>query len=92
MPTPTLIQLIQSFTSAILISTATLLGAAEITLTWNDNSDNETGFAIERKTDSSSYSEIATVDANSSSYIDSEINDTDTFYYCLLYTSDAADE
>ena len=30
---------------------ATVVSAAEIVLTWNDNSDSETGFRIERRTD-----------------------------------------
>lgn len=35
---------------------------------WTDNSDNETGFSIERKKDSGSFSEISTVNANVTNY------------------------
>jgi subtilisin family serine protease len=42
-----------------------------IGLSWNDNSDNETGFAIERKTGSGAFTQIATVGANVKTYTDS---------------------
>ncbi|MCB0323106.1 MAG: fibronectin type III domain-containing protein [Bdellovibrionales bacterium] len=39
-----------------------------IQLTWRDTSDNESGFKIEQKTGSGSFSQIATVGANTTSY------------------------
>ena len=48
-------------------------------LTWKDNSTDETGFKIERKT-TSSWSQIATVGANVKSYQDTALSST-TYYY-----------
>ncbi|NPV89206.1 MAG: hypothetical protein HPY50_00325 [Firmicutes bacterium] len=42
-----------------------------VTLTWEDNASNETGFRIERKTGSGAYAELGTVGANVTSYDDS---------------------
>lgn len=39
-----------------------------IRIAWTDQANNETGFKIERKTGTGSYSEIATVGANTTSY------------------------
>ena len=39
-------------------------------ISWADNSDDETGFSIERKKDSGSYTEIATVGADITEYTD----------------------
>ena len=47
---------------------ATAASSSAINLAWTDNSSNETGFKIERKTGSGSYSQIATVGANVTSY------------------------
>ena len=41
-----------------------------ITLTWTDTSNNETGFSIERSPDGHAFSQIATVAANVSTYVD----------------------
>ncbi|WP_194768583.1 fibronectin type III domain-containing protein [Tamlana sp. I1] len=46
---------------------ATMGSATQINLTWTDNSKNETGFIIERKSDGD-FAEIATVDANTTMY------------------------
>lgn len=43
-----------------------------ITLSWNDNSNNEVGFRIERSTDNIDFVEIAVVGANVTHYTDSE--------------------
>ena len=51
-----------------------------IGLTWQDNSDNETGFAIERSTDNVSWSQIDTVGANVTSYTDTTAS-AGVFYY-----------
>lgn len=51
-----------------------------IALSWTDNSDNETGFLIERKTGSGSYSNLTTAAADATSYTD------DTAYPGYAYT------
>jgi subtilisin family serine protease len=53
-----------------------------IYLTWTDNSTNESGFHIERKTDASgTYAQVATVDANVTSYSDTGLSASKTYYY-----------
>ena len=61
--------------------TARPISYSRIDLTWQDNSDDETGFKIERKTGSGSYSQIATVGANVTSYSSSGLGANTTYYY-----------
>jgi PKD repeat protein len=49
------------------------------TLTWTDTSGNETGFQIERSTDGTTFTQIATVGANVTQYQDSGV--TKAYYY-----------
>jgi hypothetical protein len=61
---------------------AEALSATEIKLTWQDNSDNEDGFKIERKVGTSgTWSQIKTVGANEEEYTDSRLNPNTTYYY-----------
>ena len=55
--------------------------AAELTLAWNDNSNNEDGFRIERSLDGSSFTEIATVGANVATYQDTTIAEGQNYTY-----------
>lgn len=52
-----------------------------ITLNWNDNSNNETGFKIERKIGSGNFILIDSVGANVTTYTDNSISDTGLYYY-----------
>ncbi len=62
--------------------TAAPYSVSEIRLAWRDNSTDETGFRIERRTGSTgSYSEIATVGANLTSYASGGLNAGTTYYY-----------
>ena len=60
---------------------AEVISSSEIKLTWNDNSDNEVGFKIERKTDSTDWDEIKTVEANTITYTDTELTSNTRYYY-----------
>jgi thermitase len=51
--------------------TATALAGRQIRLTWTDRSGNETGFRIERRRDSGSWSQIATVGRDATTYTNS---------------------
>jgi DNA-binding beta-propeller fold protein YncE len=54
----------------------------QINLTWNDNSNNETGFKIERKTGTGgTYLQIATVNSDVTSYNDTGLSQGNTYYY-----------
>ena len=57
------------------------LSAAEVTLSWNDNSSNETGFRVERSTDGSSFSVLGTVAADVTAYIDETTLPSSTYWY-----------
>lgn len=52
-----------------------------ITLFWKDNSNNETGFKIERKMGSGNFVLIDSVGANVTTYTDNFISDTGLYYY-----------
>lgn len=56
-------------------------GYARIRLAWTDNSNNETGFKIERSTDGSSYTQITTVPANRKWYVDTGLTRGQIYYY-----------
>ena len=47
--------------------------AATLTLTWNDNSDNESGFKIERKTPGTPFVEIATTGEDEPRFTDGNV-------------------
>ena len=54
----------------------------QVKLAWEDNSDNELGFKIERKTGAGgTYSEIARVGPNVTSYTDTGLSPLTTYYY-----------
>jgi transcriptional regulator CtsR len=77
----TVIRLNPSSSTAPSNLTATAISSSQINLTWQDNSSDETGFEIERKTGSGSYSQIATVGANVASYSDTYLSAGTTYYY-----------
>jgi len=62
-----------------------------MSLNWADNSSNESGFRIERKTGSNgSYAQIATVAVNVRSYVDSSVTAGTTYCYRIrAYNSSA---
>jgi hypothetical protein len=60
---------------------ATANRRARIELAWNDNSSNETGFEIERSSDGQSFSPIAAVSANTTSYLNRNLDPGETYYY-----------
>ncbi|MDI6792863.1 MAG: fibronectin type III domain-containing protein, partial [bacterium] len=55
--------------------------SSSISLTWQDNSDNETGFKIERKSEGRTYSEIAALRANTKTYSDSGLEPNTPYFY-----------
>ena len=62
---------------------ATSVSSSQIDLSWDDNSDNESNFVIERKTDGG-FEIAATVDANVSSYSDVGLDDDTTYTYRVI--------
>jgi hypothetical protein len=62
--------------------TATTASSSQINLAWTDNANNESGFRIERKLGAGgTYAEIATVGPNVTSYSDTGLAASTTYYY-----------
>ncbi|USZ75744.1 hypothetical protein NGM07_00085 [Halorussus vallis] len=55
--------------------------ADDVSLSWDDNSNNEDGFRIERAHDGSGFSEIATVNAGVTTYDDPNVLDGELYTY-----------
>jgi hypothetical protein len=75
---------------------AAVATSAGIDLSWQDNSDNETGFKIERKTGAGgNYQQIDTVGANvineDSKYSDTGLSGSTTYYYRVRASGDSGD-
>jgi len=74
------------FDFVVAINAPTLLNAhtasiSQINLSWIDNSTDEVGFRIERRTADSSFLEITTVGANTTFYSDTGLLPYTTYYY-----------
>lgn len=61
---------------------ATAAGASAINLSWTDNAANETGFVLERSLSAGSgFTTVATLPANTTTYSDSGLSSSTTYYY-----------
>jgi len=60
---------------------ASAAGLHQINLSWTDNSGNETGFVIERRTSSSAFAEIYRVGLNITHYQDTGLDAYTRYYY-----------
>jgi formylglycine-generating enzyme required for sulfatase activity len=58
-----------------------VISTSEIDLSWNDNSNNETGFIIERHLESTTFQLLAQTSANQSTYADTGLTAATTYYY-----------
>src|SRR2546422_4297789 len=62
--------------------TASPISTSQINLSWTDNSNNENGFKVERKTGAGgTWSQVAIVGANVTSYPDTGLSSSTTYYY-----------
>jgi hypothetical protein len=60
----------------------TIVSAPKLTVTWQDNSSNEDNFQVERKIGTGgTYSQIATLPANATSYLDISVTNGVTYCY-----------
>jgi hypothetical protein len=71
--------------------TATRLNNTRIRINWQDNSNNEDGFKIERSTDGVNFTQIATVGANTTSFTNSGLSRNTTYYYRVRAFNQAGD-
>jgi fibronectin type 3 domain-containing protein len=60
---------------------ATTKDSSQISLTWTDNSNNETSFLIERSTNGTTFMQIASVAAGVTSYTDSGLSSSTAYTY-----------
>ncbi|WP_396167510.1 FISUMP domain-containing protein [Flavobacterium sp.] len=67
----------------------TVISTTQINLSWTDNSTNETGFKIERKTGSGTYAVVGTVNADVLTYNDLGLTPNTTYTY-RIYSYNAA--
>jgi|GEM_PF-4918610 len=67
------------------------ISSTQVILSWADNSNNETGFKIERRTGIGSYSQIATVGANVTSYSDNSVVGSTPYSYRVRATNATGD-
>jgi hypothetical protein len=68
--------------------TATVVSNSQINLSWSDNSTNEDGFKVERKTGTATFAEVASVGKDASSYSDvGLIKNTSYTYRIYAYNS-----
>jgi len=68
---------------ALGLTLAEVVEAASLRLTWNDRSNNESGFRIERQAAGGSFTQLATVGANATSYTDSSVTSGKSYCYTV---------
>lgn len=71
--------------------TATAAPPWRINLAWTDTSSNETGFRIQRSLNGSTWSTLATVGANTTSYPDTSPTPGTLYYYRVIAYNSAGD-
>lgn len=71
--------------------TATSAGSSQINLTWSDNSDNESGFRIERRVGVGSWGTVTSVSAGSTSYSNTGLSPSTTYEYRVYAYNGAGD-
>ena len=65
-------------------SLAAALNGSQVTLSWNDNSNNETGFRVERKTGSGAFATLITLAAGQTSHVDATGVAGETYTYRVI--------
>ncbi len=63
------------------VATTEVPPTSSFTVNWSDNSTNETNYILERSTDGTNFSEIATLGANVISYNEAGLNPNTQYYY-----------
>ena len=60
---------------------ATAISSSKVNLTWTDNASGETGFKIERSTDGTTFTALASLLANTTSYQAGNLNASTTYHF-----------
>jgi hypothetical protein len=66
---------------------ANATGATQVQLTWVDNSNNESGFKIERSTDGTNFTQVNLAGVNTTTYLDSTVSPSATYSYRIRATN-----
>ena len=67
--------------SQLTVATSAVNPATSLLLSWTDGATNENGYRIERSRDAVAFSQIAQVGANATSYTNTGLSATSTYYY-----------
>ena len=70
---------------------ATVLPANEVQLSWTENATDEDNIVVQRSTDLVSWTDVAILDANATSFTDQGLN-SDSFYYYSVVARNSAGE
>ncbi len=63
------------------VASTEIPAASSLTVNWSDNANNETNYIVERSTDGTNFTVIATLGANVTSYNDSVLTPNTLYYY-----------
>lgn len=66
---------------------AAAVSKSRINLSWKDNANNESGFLVERSTNGTSFTQIATLGANVTTYANTGLSRDRLYYYRVRATS-----
>src|SRR5205823_1964742 len=69
---------------------AQVISAGQVNLAWTDNSSNETGFAIFRRTGTADWTRIALIGPNITRFTDWSVNPGATYTYRVQAVNDAS--
>jgi len=69
---------------------ATVVSSSQVDLTWTDNSDNETGFSLERSVGGAAFDQIATLAADATWYSDTSVPDGSVVQYRIQAIDDTS--
>lgn len=70
---------------------STAVTSTQISLAWTDNSSNETGFKIERSTDNVNWAPAGSVGANVTTFTDTGLHPSTTYFYRVTATNGSGD-
>ncbi|RZJ88322.1 MAG: T9SS type A sorting domain-containing protein [Chryseobacterium sp.] len=73
-----------NFTNALTTGTP---AASSLTVNWSDNAANETNYVLERSTDGTNFTVIATLPANTTSYNETSLTPNTQYYYRVKATN-----
>lgn len=71
--------------------TLSVVSSSQINLTWTDNSNNETGFKVERSTDGNTWTPVTTTATNAGGYNDTGLSQGTNYHYRVTATNGSGD-